>query len=364
MALPIALMAFAMLFFSPTDGRSAEEESLAVAAARTRQELVKTLDVKFKRTEVIPKGSFSDRDPKAFGKRAPVPANELTMESNSRIVIEGEMIYYEDGLPTWNNLYAPNGGLIKQSIVTVGDGATVKLLFPRGLGETGNPQGTIRKEARAGHVISSNLMPITMSFRGSNTAINPRSIMEMKLTGNTLPIDWTPCQEHTIKLNDRNMIARFWVDPEKDYVIRRYEGVPGMGRTDIRYRRDDAWGWVPEAWIYNEYSQTGVLQRTSKVEVFEMRINEPHPAEFFDIRFPPGCVVRDTRTGPDKVYYVLSDGSMREISERTGEFLHEPKVQPAGAWYWRYRWLLGGLGVILAGLAWQYAARRKRANAA
>ena len=197
-----------------------------------------------------------------------------------------------------------------------------------------------------------------MSFRGSNPAICPRSITEMKPSGITLPIDWAPCQEHTITLNHRNMIEHLWLDPDKSYVIRRYEG--GMGQIDIRYRRDDTWGWVPESWVQNEYSQTGVLRKTIAVDVLEMRINEPHPAELFDIRFPPGCVVHDIGPMSYKVYRVLPDESMREISERTGEFLPETKVRPEGAWYWRYRWLLGGFGVVCAGLIWQYAMRRKR----
>jgi hypothetical protein len=363
MALPgAAAMTLVTIVLFPAAGRPAEEESPAVAAARARQDLVKTLDVTFKVTEVIPKGSISDANPEAYGKRAPVPANEWTAVAISHMVIDGEMVYYENNYPNWSNLYALNGGLSIQSMISVSDGSIVKAFIPSGMRGSGHSEGLIRKD-RQGVWMQAYLMPITMTFHGSKPALFHPLVTGMKPTGNILPIDWTPCQEHMMSLN-ASKDERVWVDPEKDYVIRRYTGVFGEGLADIRYRRDDAWGWVPESWIHHEVGRNSVLRKTHFVNVLEMRINEPQPAELFDISFPPGCEVHDDRTMPYKVYRVLPDGSMREISERTGEFLTEPKVQPEGAWYWRFRWLLAGTGVILAGLAWQYAVRRKRANAA
>lgn len=95
-----------------------------------------------------------------------------------------------------------------------------------------------------------------------------------------------------------------------------------------------------------------------------MRINEPQPAELFEIQFPPGCQVNEQRDGRNREFFVQSDGSLREISPRTGTWLTGPTIQAEGAWYWQYRWLLAGCGVICAGLAWQYTRRRKRRVAA
>jgi hypothetical protein len=357
-ALPTALITLTALFLSPVAGRPAEEESPAVAAARVRQEAVKTLYVEYKRTEVIPKGYLSDFYGDLLKQKAPLPDKEFTGESINRIVIDGEKLREENNHPLWANLYSPNGGFSEWSSVYVSDGTTVKQLYPKGNAsgrEQGNPWGGISSKPRL--ELPFVMSPIKMAFRGLS---HPNYISRMKPTGNILPIDWAPCPEYAITSSTGT--DHFWLDPEKDYVMRRRKWA--NMQIDIRYRRDDTWGWVPESWVQNAYWLNGVLQSTNRVDVLDMRINEPQPAELFDIEFPPGCVVQDGRTTSPKVYRVLPDGNMHEVSERTGEPLPKTKVQPAGAWYWRYRWLLAGAGVILAGLAWQYAVRRKRANAA
>jgi hypothetical protein len=147
------------------------------------------------------------------------------------------------------------------------------------------------------------------------------------------------------------------LDPERDYVIRRIQTV-SFEQLTIHYRRHDAWGWVPDSWVITQ--PNGSLRGTIKVEVLDIQINAPKPGELFDIQFLPGCEVIDERTNPLKIFRVQPDGSMREVSRTTGQLLPLPVVQPIDPWYWRYRWLLGGFGVLCAGLVWQYAVRRKR----
>jgi hypothetical protein len=99
---------------------------------------------------------------------------------------------------------------------------------------------------------------------------------------------------------------------------------------------------------------------TDKVEVLEVRLNEPQAAEQFALRFPPGSVVHDTRLKPPLDFLVEPDGKMRELppAEEAGR---PPRPrEPAGPWYWQYKWLLAGLAVVVVGLAVEYVARRRK----
>jgi hypothetical protein len=138
-----------------------------------------------------------------------------------------------------------------------------------------------------------------------------------------------------------------------------------MEQTDIRYRHDATWGWLPDSWVQHAYLPNGVVLRTNRVDVLELRINEPQPAELFDITFPTGCLVLDQRESRPTDYEVQPDGSWHRVRP-TDEMLRRMELanQPQPAWYWRYKWLLAGFAVVCAGLVWQYAVRRKRRIAA
>jgi hypothetical protein len=99
---------------------------------------------------------------------------------------------------------------------------------------------------------------------------------------------------------------------------------------------------------------------TDHVEVLEVRLNEPQAAEKFDLRFPAGCVVHDTRMQPPVDFLVEADGRMRELPRAEEGERPPPPREPAGPWYGKYQWLLAGLAVVVAGLAAEYAARRRR----
>src|SRR6476646_3025625 len=65
--------------------------------AQARQDKVTSLDVKLKRTEVLMPGSS------AKGNKAvpPTPAEQTTLTSESRLVIRGDKLRYEDVTHSW-----------------------------------------------------------------------------------------------------------------------------------------------------------------------------------------------------------------------------------------------------------------------
>src|SRR5262245_28221144 len=85
-----ALAAWLLAAYSPSDGDPAARAPPAVAAARARQEAVRTFDVEFKQTEVI------KHPPRPNG---PAPAGETVFESVNRLAIDGQKVRYEDNHP-------------------------------------------------------------------------------------------------------------------------------------------------------------------------------------------------------------------------------------------------------------------------
>src|SRR5262249_33934052 len=155
----------------------------------------------------------------------------------------------------------------------------------------GEPLGIFYSGASHPETRSYEITPILMAFRGFNGAMSPYRIPDLKPSGSTLPIDGAPCQEQVMKFAN-NSIESFWLDPTKDYVPRRIRNQPTtrlIEQADIHYRRHDTFGWVPDWWVQNFYSASGRVLTSTKVEVLEMGLNEPQPAEQFDIHFPVGC---------------------------------------------------------------------------
>jgi len=335
----------------PTAGTAA-----AVAAARTRQETVKTVVVEFKRKDVINRRGQSGTASAPSKSSALVPANELTLESINRLVLDGEKFRYENNEPNGDR---PTGKPRKDRTVSVFDGATAKrvLHFTGFNGQELPPIGVIQQTAGPAALDSFELTPITLAFRGLTPACAPYSVMEMQPSGNTLPIDGAPCHEYVIA---RSADLSFWLDPGQDHVIRRictYRQGRLMNQVDICYRPDNVCGWAPVSWVRNEYIPlVGTALTTTHVAILDLRLNESQPAEQFDLSFSPGTTFEDQRN--KKRYRVQSDGSLLELLP-SGEVVPHPEP-----WYWQDRWLLLGITVGLVTAGWYYAVLRKKAKAA
>jgi hypothetical protein len=309
---------------------------------------VKTAFITFKRTEFVPRGSIAD----ATGSRALFPPDDVTLESVNLLVLDGEKYRYEDHHP----VFWPGGSWVRQDMVSAFNGSVAATFLPRGPSGSGSPAGTVYNGASDVALLPFTLAPLGLTLRWLNPALNPYRRRLMRPTGNTLPLDGAPCREYRL-----DVPLRLWLDPEKDYVVRRVR--TGAQQLDVSYRRVSG-VWVPDSWVVSRLSQDGAALVMDKVEVLEVRLNEPQPAELFDLHFPPGCEVHDKRTTPAKNYVVEPDGSLRELPRAEEGELSPPPREPAGPWYWRNRWLLAGLGVVVVGLMVEHVARRRRGRKA
>jgi hypothetical protein len=291
LAIPLAIAAG--LVASPR-GVGGPAPEAALAAIRARQESVKTLMVEYKQTEVVAKGAKSEGAAPLMKPTTIVPPEETTLESVDRLLIDGEKVRCEDNHPSW---LMPQGILQEQKRVSVANGSGAKVFFPTGLGPGATPTGVIQREPRSLDVKAFTPAPLTTTFRGLDPMISAFPAADMKPSGVTLLIDGALCEEHVIDYSD--VILSSWLDTTKDYVPRRLR-LQRQGRlleqADVTYRRHETCGWSPTSWVCNYYSGHATILRSTSVQVLDFRVNEPQPAEQFDIRFPPGTTVRDGRT--------------------------------------------------------------------
>jgi hypothetical protein len=279
----------------------------------------------------------------------------MTVESVNRLVLDGLKVRYEENHPI---VRRHNATLVERHSIHVFNGSLVKILFPKGLsGEADHPAGHIIAEPHLGGAKFQALVPLTMAVRGFHPLHRPSPFNGMKPSGGSLMIDGGQCEEWVIKYPEGSGVS-FWLNPEQDYVVRRIRSQSKnqlTDQTEIHYRRETV-GWVPDSWVQTAYAPDGSVRVTTRMDILDLRLNDPQPDELFDVSFPPGTEVHDNRE--NKHYLVEPDGSLREV-DPWGAALPRPAAPLKEPWYQRYAASLVGLGLVLMGLLLAYLFRRK-----
>jgi hypothetical protein len=236
------------------------------------------------------------------------------------------------------------------------DGTTAKAWLPKDHNAAGDPKGFINALHWWGTIKRRELEPIATAFRGLSPAMTSYPVDRLLRVDRTLSIDGAPCEESVAGITDQAEV-HFWLDPKQGYAVRRVRDErknKTADQLDVRYRQEEAVGWVPVSWVWRRVSAAGDVLTTDTVEVTAMRLNEPQPAGLFNIEFPVGTVVYDQSS--NKEHQVQPDGSLIEVV-RTAR--PEPPAEP-GRGDPFIRWLVVGIGVlVLAGVS-AYGLRRKR----
>jgi hypothetical protein len=350
----LAVLPSLVLFSAAAAGQPAEGEDPAVRAARMRQEAVKTLEVRFKRSEVIVKGGLTLRLPARSRPQTPAPAKETTLESTNRLVLDRDKVRFENNHLKLQRL--PNNTVeVSRRGVFVGsfDGITIKMLFPHSAGGMGPPAGHVAIDTGGKILGFIDTVPIEVAYRGFRAMHARPWLDQLQATGVSTLIDGSLCQGYKPGGAHKN-VPLYWLDPVKDYVFRRREQEKGRQIIDVQYRNDKTIGWVPTKWVRKEYGPEGDLLSTITIEVLEMAFNNPQPPEQFSLVFPPGAYVNDHRTAGSKQYLVQADGSLRWLPG-PGE-----EEEPRGAWFEIIKWSLAGLAAILLARGFTYLWQKKR----
>jgi hypothetical protein len=334
-----------------------KDQDPALAAAQKRAELVKTLRMEFKRTDLEAIGSRSANLRGPTKPQSPVPDRETTTESVNRVILDGEKMRFENNHPLWHT----KGTLHQTSLIAVSNGIVSKTFRPKGILGDEAPSGMIRSAGDRLDLNEPVLVPVLLCFRGNHGEVCPYPITIAKATGVSLPVNNVPCREYAVTWG--NLVVSLWFDPAADYTLRRLAKRKDnklIHQLDVQYRRDDKWGWLPVSWVMHDYGSGGNLLRTTKVEVVETRVDAPQPADSFELVFPAGTQVFDARS--NKEYRVLSNETMREVSS-TGEDRGSSVSQDGDGFLRRHQWLLKSVMLIAVVAVVSYAARKRFARA-
>ena len=101
-----------------------------VAAVQKRQELVRSVDIKFHIKEFEAKGSHSADAAISPGGKAGlvIPAQDTTMESDNRLVLDASAkVRFENNHPMWS---LPGGELTQKQALSATNGELAKVFYP------------------------------------------------------------------------------------------------------------------------------------------------------------------------------------------------------------------------------------------
>src|SRR5262249_7892073 len=160
-----------------------------------------------------------------------------------------------------------------------------KLYYPTGIGGKGGIQGFIMKDGRLPEIQAFDVLPITQTLRGLHPMIT--GIDKLKPSGATMLIDGAACEEYVLA-SARKSTTSYWLDPKKDYVLRRIQRQTQgkvIDQIDATYRRDKICGWVPTSWVRIQYAPDGTVASKTTFQITEMRLNEPPAPRQFDLVF-------------------------------------------------------------------------------
>jgi hypothetical protein len=300
-----------------------------VAAARKRQDAVKTLFLELKTTT---KSSF--------------PLNEADGEKTIRVFIDGDRVRLEQGWSASRQRFesAP------LQRVAVFDGTLEKCL----IFDESAPRGEVDDE----HSLPE---PIRILYRGLSQGTGYCRLDHFSRTGKSTIIDGSTCREYAAKDNE----IRLWFDSDRGFMLKRLTD-GDSAQLDVRYRDDGHNGWVLAGWTKALRLRSLGMDQSQEVEVRKAQFNEPLPKVEFDLRFPAGTRVHDLRDERD--YLVQPDGTLRIIPEEsappTEPLAPDPTASesPREPWHVRNRWLSYALLIAVAVVVCVlYALNRRRA---
>jgi hypothetical protein len=321
-------------------------EDPAVAAAREREQLVRTARFEVHVREVHAKGSRSDLAGVAV--RTPVPAEELTVESDNVLVLGETKVRVESNHPSWGG-----SRFVLCRRVEVSDGRTMTTLIPDGVGPDRRPQAVVEPGVSHGVAKSTRWSPVTMAVRGLTPGVTACPLTGLQPGHVVEEIDGDRCREYAAP-GSPDAQVRYWLAPDKGYVVRRvrWSGADRVKRqTDVRYREDATVGWLPSGWVTTDYAPDGRTVVTETVTVTAARLNESVPEDAFRVAFPPGTLVADSAAR--KEYRVGPDGTWHEVDPADLIRLAGRPPQPGPVAWWQlalFAWIgvAVTLGVLLA----------------
>jgi hypothetical protein len=247
------------------------------------------------------------------------PERDAEVEAAVEMRLDGGRIYSIRRGPQW---LSERAAFVPVELHSASDGrqATLLRLVEGGRVE---PQAFVRAEARFPDSRSAFHWPLLWALRPLDPHVGPidrggawsLAPHTAQLQGHTCVILERFAAHFNPKLERGEIHETYWVDPARDFCIRRYERVRGglvEARIEVDYG-DDACLWLPTAWRITVFSgEDALAARTYAAELSSHALNGGLADERLRIALPAGTRVDDAES--KTAWIVRPDGGKRVIT--------------------------------------------------
>jgi hypothetical protein len=239
-----------------------------------------------------------------------VPPADTTYEVPRSLCFDGLKARSECADQQWSG---KDKAYVLEPYVVVFDGTVGKHFYPKGSSYTPWPQGIIRNRFPEANALY--LLPLFMTFRAVSPEYRSFDLQTMAASGRRNFVQNRPSYEwerHTAGSREQ-----MWVDPSRACTIVGYQSMTGEQITSkirMEYREEGECGFVPVRWNIVTFFPDGKLQGSVEATLTDCQINTEVAAGEFELEFPPGTRVTDTREGDRSLGYIVrASGGKRKV---------------------------------------------------
>jgi len=342
---------------------------------RLRQKAVDTLILEWKRTTFIPKGAQTEEQRALHGRLAeeaklarksppvmdndPVPPQDESISSVSRLVVDQARIRYAYSAPEWS--LQNKQFKVKQYASVFVDEKSTSLHFD-GSSLTDFPDALVQVAKRHPNAFEPPLRAPMTVFFGNDSSRQPWPLDNF-IVKRTFVENNTRIAELTRHLPGE-YVDTLWLNVDRGFVparIRSTQNGRPLLEISIEVIEHPVCGWVPSRWIVKNFFRDGSLSQSLTCVTTKVSINESIEPKEFEIAFPPGTLVNDQGSGSRRGFIVEKDGKQRQLS-KAEETMSYSEIIATGQRIPQYqRWIFGGLVLVaIAGIIAIVVTRRKR----
>jgi hypothetical protein len=315
LACAFAISANPFLFASeePTDKRPA-----AVAASPAKEVMEALLKTFRQREKDVATAAFSwsrrlvqsrgqdDSQPDSIQQTT---ADDFALKTTTEtLTIKRNKMRYETTIPSF--IPAANGS---SKLITAFNGDTTFSHQPDN--NSGRGQGVIGKAEISDDLQNVHLLAIVLAVFPCHPQLLGIDAENWEVADEPVVIEGNRCIEVRPKAEGRAqpMYRKIWVDPERDFAIRRFELIREDGKAAVAVAIGYAQGmerpWIPSQWKVDTLFG-GSSSEGSENTMSTAAINQPIADDLFEIKYPTGTIVFDKRKNKEEEFVVGEDGRL------------------------------------------------------
>ena len=294
---------------------------------------------------------------KADPEQLRVPPADVDVTLQATFALNDSSIRFDYEYSRWSR---PKNSIETKAYLSHHDGRLLRIINPDGsVSDNGRPftDGLSTISPKHSETAIAPVWPITTILFANHSRLQSIAPTQFVVVGMT-----TIGGERMIELrNASNAEARdrLFVDPARGYCPRKlvtYGHRSGKIRLviDVAVVPHPIVDWMPQNWSVLEHAADGSLVQSTKYTVRKSSINEPIPAEVFDLKPPVGAVTIDYSTQGASISIIKEDGSARKLSPAEAGRPYDEIVSLANAadrYQRRRMWLIRCAAVVAVLLA-------------